>query len=101
MTIHAPLSASDAALAASMLGMGEAAREASARIANAGAVKRTSALKAMADRIRMSEPDILAANQKDMAAARAKGLSGAMLDRLELTAKRVAEMARGVEDVAA
>ena len=35
MTIHAPLSASDAALAASMLAMGIAARSASAQIAKA------------------------------------------------------------------
>jgi glutamate-5-semialdehyde dehydrogenase len=84
-----------------MLAMGVAAREASARIANAGAEKRTAALKAMAAHIRKSEPDILAANERDMAAAHAKGLSGAMLDRLELNPKRIAEMADGVEAVAA
>jgi glutamate-5-semialdehyde dehydrogenase len=101
MAIHSPLSTADAALAATMLAMGQAAREASACIAAAGAEKRTAALKAMAARIRSSEPDILAANAKDMAAARAKGLSGAMLDRLELTPKRIAEMADGVDAVAA
>jgi glutamate-5-semialdehyde dehydrogenase len=101
MTIHTPLSAADAGLAATMLAMGQAARAASARIANAGAEKRTAALKAMAARIRTAEPDILAANALDMKAAHAKGLSGAMLDRLELTPKRVADMAKGVDDVAA
>jgi glutamate-5-semialdehyde dehydrogenase len=101
MTIHAPLSAPDASLAATMLAMGVAARDASTRIANAGAEKRTAALKAMAARIRKAEADILAANARDMAAAHAKGLSGAMLDRLELTPRRIAEMADGVEAVAA
>jgi gamma-glutamyl phosphate reductase len=35
-----------------------------------------------------------------MAAARAKGLSAAMLDRLQLDPKRVEAMARGLEDIA-
>jgi glutamate-5-semialdehyde dehydrogenase len=38
----------------------------------------------MAARIRAAEPAILAANAKDMAGGRDKGLTGAMLDRLEL-----------------
>lgn len=84
-----------------MLAMGEAARAASAQVASAGADKRTAALKAMAARIRAAAPQILAANAEDMAAARDKGISGAMLDRLELTPARVEAMARGVEDVAA
>ena len=101
MTIHAPLSASVAGLAATMLAMGEAARAASARIAIAGAEKRTAALRAMAARLRQAEPAILAANVADMASGRAKALTPALLDRLELTSVRIAEMAKGVEEVAA
>src|SRR5688572_13205114 len=101
MTIQMPLVTHDAALAATMLAMGAAAREASAAAAKAGADKRTAALKAMAKRIRAAAPAILAANAKDTAAANAKGLSGAMLDRLELNPDRIEAMAKGVEDVAA
>jgi glutamate-5-semialdehyde dehydrogenase len=100
MTIQLPLSAHDAVLAGTMLAMGEAARAASAGLAKAGPEKRTAALKAMAARIRAAETAILAANAKDMAGGRSKGLSGAMLDRLELTPARIAAMAQGVEDVA-
>ncbi len=80
--------------------MGEAARAASAAVAKAGPEARTAALMAMAARIRAIAPDILAANAADMEAGRAKGLSGAMLDRLELTPARIAAMAQGVADVA-
>ncbi len=101
MTIQLPLAAHDAGLAGIMLAMGEAARAASAEVAKAGPEKRSAALKAMAARIRAAAPHILSANAEDMAAANAKGISGAMLDRLELTPARIEAMAKGVEDVAA
>ena len=100
MTLQLPLSAHDAVLAGTMLAMGEAARAASAAMAKAGPDKRTAALTAMAARIRAAEPEILAANAKDMAGGRNKGLSGAMLDRLELTPARIEAMAQGVAEVA-
>ena len=101
MTIQLPLAAHDAALAGVMLAMGEAARAASAAVAKAGPQKRTDALNAMAAHIRASATAILAANAIDMDAARAKGISGSMLDRLELTPARIEAMAQGVDDVAA
>jgi glutamate-5-semialdehyde dehydrogenase len=100
MTLQLPLSAHDAVLAGTMLAMGEAARAASAAMAKAVPDKRTAALTAMAARIRAAEPEILAANAKDMAGGRDKGLSGAMLDRLELTPARIESMAQGVAEVA-
>ena len=100
MTIQLPLAAHDAALAGTMLAMGEAARAASAAVAKAGPETRTAALKAMAASIRAIAPEILAANAQDMDAARVKGISGAMLDRLELTPPRIEAMAQGVADVA-
>jgi glutamate-5-semialdehyde dehydrogenase len=100
MTIQMPLVATSAALAGTMLAMGAAARAASAEVAKAGPEKRTAALKAMAKRIREAQAAIMSANAQDMAAAKAKGLSGAMLDRLELNAGRIEAMAKGVEDVA-
>jgi glutamate-5-semialdehyde dehydrogenase len=101
MTIQLPLAAHDAALAGAMLAMGEAARAASAAVAKAGPQKRTAALNAMVAHIRTSAPAILTANAIDMDAARAKGISGSMLDRLELTPARIEAMAQGVADVAA
>ncbi|RYZ10707.1 MAG: gamma-glutamyl-phosphate reductase, partial [Alphaproteobacteria bacterium] len=101
MTIQLPLSAHDAGLAGIMMAMGVSARAASAEVAKAGPEKRTAALLAMAARIRASAPALLDANKEDMAAANAKGISGAMLDRLELTPGRIEAMAQGVEEVAA
>jgi len=40
------------------------------------------------------------ANEKDLKAAREKGLSSAMIDRLTLNPKRIQEMAQGLRDVA-
>ncbi len=101
MTIQLPLAAHDAGLAGIMMAMGAAARDASATVAKAGPDKRTAALKAMAARIRAAAPALLDANRQDMIAANAKGISGAMLDRLELTPSRIEAMAKGIEDVAA
>ena len=101
MTIQLPLAAHDAGLAGIMMAMGAAARDASATVAKAGPDKRTAALKAMAARIRAAAPALLDANRQDMIAANAKGISGAMLDRLELPPSRIEAMAKGIEDVAA
>ena len=62
--------------------------------------RRTSGLFAAATAIREDAEKILEANAKDMEAAKEKGLSYALLDRLELTAERVEAMAAGVEAVA-
>ncbi|MBL4853734.1 MAG: glutamate-5-semialdehyde dehydrogenase [Robiginitomaculum sp.] len=63
--------------------------------------QRTDAIKAMATQVRLAQQNILAANAKDMQAGTAKGLSGAMLDRLKLDETRVLAMADGLEAVAA
>src|SRR3546814_13953451 len=59
------------------------------------------ALEAAAAAIRARAGEIAGANAKDMAAARGKGLTDALLDRLALTPDRIEVMARGVEEVAA
>ena len=84
-----------------MLALGEAARAAAAALALAPRATKDQALLAAAAALREGEAAVLAANARDMAAARAKGLTGAMLDRLELSPKRVAAMAEGLETVAA
>jgi glutamate-5-semialdehyde dehydrogenase len=62
---------------------------------------RTRAVRAMAGRILARRTQILAANARDLEAARANGLSGPLLDRLALDAGRVDAIARDLETVAA
>lgn len=59
------------------------------------------ALQAMAAALVVKKDGILAANEKDMAAGREKGLSRALLDRLLLTEERITDMADGLKAVAA
>jgi glutamate-5-semialdehyde dehydrogenase len=81
--------------------VGRQAREASRAIARADTRAKNNALRAIAAAIRRESAALVAANQEDLAAARAAGLEPAMLDRLTLTEKGVAAMAEGVEQVAA
>src|SRR4029434_7573181 len=74
---------------------------AAAALALADTATKNRALIAIAAALRGSVGQLLAANTPNVDAARAKGLSAAMLDRLALDEKRVAAMARGVEDIAA
>ena len=83
-----------------MLALGRAAKSAAAKLALAPREKKDLALKAMAAEIRVQAAKILAANDRDMKAAQARGLSSALLDRLLLDAKRVEAMATGLEEIA-
>lgn len=80
--------------------MGAAAKKAAAILRTAGEKKRTALMEA-AKALRAGKKEILAANEKDLEAARANGMSDAMLDRLTLTSDRIEGMAKGIEDVAA
>lgn len=99
MTLAAP--PPDAALAEHMHAMGTRARAASRALGLMTAADRTRGLTAIAASIRAAAPDILKANAEDMIAAKAKGLSPSMLDRLALDAARIEAIAAGVEIVAA
>ena len=88
------------AIQAEMRAMGRAAREAAALLARSDAATRDAALIAAAKALRASQQEILAANAKDMEAAKAKGLSEALLDRLLLNPERVEAMAAGLEAIA-
>jgi glutamate-5-semialdehyde dehydrogenase len=87
-------------LQARMYAIGAAARAAAAELAQADPELKTRALHAMAKQIRSAAARILEANAEDMQAARARDLSSAMLDRLELTEARIEAMAAGVEAIA-
>jgi glutamate-5-semialdehyde dehydrogenase len=81
--------------------MGRAALEAAAVLAQASTQQKNDALSAAAKAIRTSVATILGANETDMAAARARNLSGALLDRLKLDEKRVDGIARAIDEVIA
>lgn len=76
-----------------------AAKEASAKLALASTRQRNDALQAMADALRAHAAEIIAANEADMEAARKKGTSDAILDRLMLDGGRVEAMASALEDL--
>ena len=81
--------------------LGAAAKQAADLLAHASTQAKNTALKEAAAAIRAHMGDILAANAEDMQAAKARGLSSAMLDRLLLNEARVEAMAKGLEDIAA
>lgn len=87
-------------LDAYMLGLGQAARDASQILRLAKSETKVAALNAMAEEIRNHSTEILSANAKDMTLAKDKGLSGSMLDRLYLDAARIDGMASGLEAIA-
>ncbi len=81
--------------------LARAGRKAQARLARLSGPQKANALQLAAQALRAAEPEILAANQRDLAAARKAGLTEAMLDRLALDAERIAAVASAVEAVAA
>ncbi|HEV8443259.1 MAG TPA: glutamate-5-semialdehyde dehydrogenase [Steroidobacteraceae bacterium] len=81
--------------------LGREAVGAAAALALASSATKNRALGAMAAALRARRAELLAANARDMDAARAKGTSGAMLDRLALDETRVEGMAAGAEAIAA
>ena len=83
-----------------MQSVGRQARAASRRLAGATTAEKNAALHHIAAAIRREKAALVAANQEDLAAARAAGLETAMLDRLTLSEKGVDSMADGVEQVA-
>ncbi|HVK71755.1 MAG TPA: glutamate-5-semialdehyde dehydrogenase [Kofleriaceae bacterium] len=78
-----------------------AARQASRVVARASADTRRRALLAIAGELRAREAAILDANRTDVAAAEAKGLAPAMVDRLKLDRRGLEAIARAVEEIAA
>ena len=84
-----------------MTAIGRRARSAATALARAPVGARDAFLKAAASLLRADAARILAANAEDLEAAHARGLSGALLDRLRLDAARVEAMASGIEQVRA
>ena len=85
---------------AMMQALGRSAREAARALAIAPAAQKTAALMAAADAVWARRDEIIAANGKDMAYGRDKGLSDAMLDRLMLDEARIEGICAGLRAVA-
>jgi glutamate-5-semialdehyde dehydrogenase len=83
-----------------MLAIGLRAREAAHQLSLASPGAKAEALHAAAKELRRSAPTILAANEKDLAAARAAGRAPSFIDRLMLNAARIEGMAAGVDEIA-
>jgi len=84
-----------------LLQIGQQARRASHMLRSLSSRVKNAALERVARELRAQAEAIKAANAQDLESGRAKGLSGAMLDRLELNDKRIEAMAQGNEAVVA
>lgn len=80
--------------------MGRQARAAAHELTKLSTEQKNEILLGMADGILAGEATILAANEKDLAAADDLGLTDAMKDRLRLTPERIAAIAQGIREVA-
>ena len=87
-------------IAAMMQTIGENAKEAATALAVASTNAKNSALREMAASLRNRKFEIMAENDKDMAAGAEKDLTNAMLDRLKLDEDRIEGVAIGLEAIA-
>lgn len=81
--------------------LGAQAKQASYALANLGAKEKQTLLTCVADHLRAQIPAILAANAEDVAAAKANGLTPAMVDRLLLDEDRLQGIIGDIETVIA
>ncbi|MGR3501089.1 glutamate-5-semialdehyde dehydrogenase [Pseudaestuariivita sp.] len=84
-----------------MADLGARAKKAAETLATATADQKRQALEAAAEALLKGSDEVIAANEKDMAYGREKGLSAAMLDRLMLDPARTEGIAAGLRAVAA
>jgi len=80
--------------------LADRAKIASRSLARLSTKKKNALLLAVAEQLEAREKEILQANRGDVQTAKETGLSGALLDRLDLNPKRFAEMVEGVKKVA-
>ncbi|RGW12281.1 glutamate-5-semialdehyde dehydrogenase [Enterococcus asini] len=79
--------------------LGQQAQASARKLALLDTKEKNRLLGAMAQALVTATPEILAANEKDLAQAVANGISETMQDRLRLTKERIAEMAAGIKEV--
>ena len=81
--------------------MGKNAKDAARHLKRVDRTKKDVALERMAQKLTQRQESIRRENQKDLSAAREKGLTSAMMDRLTLDDKTIQSMADGLMEVAA
>lgn len=81
--------------------IGKKAKEITGLLGTLGSAKKDEGLKAAAAALLDGEAEILSANQDDVIKATAAGMSQGLIDRLELTPKRIEDMAQGLLALAA
>jgi glutamate-5-semialdehyde dehydrogenase len=80
--------------------LGRNARRAASRLVVTDGATRSAALVRMAGALRAAKSELIAANEKDIAAAIKAELAPALVERLKLNEKKVESMAVGVEQIA-
>lgn len=81
--------------------LGVQAKAASSVLAIAPTMAKNKALLAMASALNASRSNLIVANEKDLAAGKARGLDDAMLDRLKVTNEGIDAMMVGLQQVSA
>jgi glutamate-5-semialdehyde dehydrogenase len=81
--------------------LARSARSASRVMASVGARPKNAWLIRAAERLEGARENVLAENQRDLAAAEQKGLAGPMLTRLDLSGERWHDMLEGLRQIAA
>ena len=76
-------------------------KNASRSAAKLGTADKNRGLLAVADELAAEQQLILDANAKDIEAAKEKGVKKSLIDRLELSEQRIADMAEGLRQIAA
>jgi glutamate-5-semialdehyde dehydrogenase len=84
-----------------VLKIGDQALQASRELALLSSRRKNTMLEAMAEELEANREAIHQANRKDLEAGKKAGLSAALMDRLELTEKRVSSMIKGILNVVA
>jgi glutamate-5-semialdehyde dehydrogenase len=83
-----------------MKSVGQNARAAARKMAQADTAVKNHALLAIAEAILKDSAALLSANAKDVASAKTHGLDDASIDRLTLTEKSIRSMAEGLQQIA-
>jgi glutamate-5-semialdehyde dehydrogenase len=84
-----------------MFQLGQQARAASRALAASNSGQKNRALNSIADSLDNGRQTLAEENKKDLQAGKEKGLSDALLDRLELTQDRINSMIEGLRQIAA
>lgn len=84
-----------------MAEIGRSARATAHRLSLASTEAKNRAIRTAASMLRQRAPEILAANARDMAAAKTNNVASAFLDRLALDGARIEAVAQGLDAIAA